>query len=1164
MESPLGGKKGSTEVTHEVVIVLSSCDGRWRSQVVRALVVQHLHLDLILGMSFLTANKIVVDAELRSVVAKDSGYQLLQPLTPTSSIPNRRQKNLKEFWSREAEKRMAREQEWKPIFFELLKTTRRIRPLPARYFSFALLQQRIHDLAYQQSLREKYQHVEAALKQEFCDRFPTELPHVDTLPHDVHHRILVTATEKMCINRVYSCPRKYREAWRILIDGHLRAGRIRPSSSPFSSPSFLIPKADRTALPRWVNDYRRLNEVTITDRYPLPRIDDILADCAQGKIWGKIDMTNAFFQTHMHPEDVKYTATCTPFGLYEWLVMPMGLKNSPATQQRRVTTALRHLIGRICHVYLDDIIIWSDSFEEHAENCRLVLEALRKAQLLCSVEKTSLFNDEIFFLGHRISARGVEADPNKIDRILNWPRPKSASDVRRFLGLCKFVSQYVPRFSEIASPLYPLTAKRCNAKFPPWTMEHENAFNTIKNLMVNRKCLVTINHEDLGKNQIFVTCDASLIGTGAVLSYGETWEASRPVAFDSRPLTGPELNYPTHEQELLAIVRALKKWRTDLLGHRFTVFTDHKTLLNFNQQKDLSRRQARWMEFLSQYDYDMQYLPGHVNTAADALSRTLLEKEEKIERCLPAPIVVATILAASLEEVLVSTEEDTRLVSALFEVESDEVFLRQVREGYEVDEFVAKLKKYLRTEGAAEKYGIEERDGLFFVKGRLVIPKATGLREKLFRQAHDLLGHFGGKKSYAAVEGSFFWPKMRKEIETVYVSSCPDCQRNKSRTSRPAGPLHPLPVPDACFTSIAIDFVGPLPEDEGFNYLATITDRLGADIKLIPCRTDITAPQFAELFFNHWYCDNGAPSDIVTDRDRLFISSFWTTLMELVGIKHKLSTAYHPQTDGSSERTNKTVIQALRFLVDRNQRGWVKALPRIRFYIMNSVNSSTGLSGFQLKSGYSPRLLPPLARTNRNQPEEIREAQDIIRDIHSAEREAQDNLLAAKIYQAHYADTYRAEEPKIAVGDRVLLDTANLRREHLGKGQGRVAKLMPRWDGPYTVIRAHPESSSYTLDLTGISNIHPTFHISRLKSFQENDSELFPSRKFEEPGPICTDEGRWEHVVEKIMDERVRGRGKQYLVRWVGFGPEHDEWIPRSRLLDNEALDLWEEAKVLF
>ena len=210
---------------------------------------------------------------------------------------------------------------------------------------------------------------------------------------------------------------------------------IRPSSSQYTSPSFIIVKADTMVLPRWVNDYRNLNQPTVPDNYPLLWIDDILVDCAKEKVWGKIDMTNSFFQTLVHPDHVKYTATLTPFGLWEWVVMPMGLHNSPATHQCCVTMALKDLIGWICHIYLDNIIIWSQSLAEHEHNVGLVLEALQKAQLYCSSTKSHFFNTKINFLGHTISQWGIEADGSKVEQILNWPTPTNMKEVCHFLGL---------------------------------------------------------------------------------------------------------------------------------------------------------------------------------------------------------------------------------------------------------------------------------------------------------------------------------------------------------------------------------------------------------------------------------------------------------------------------------------------------------------------------------------------------------------------------------------------------------------------------------------------------------------------------------------------------------------------------------------------------------
>jgi hypothetical protein len=479
----------------------------------------------------------------------------------------------------------------------------------------ASLRTRIATLAIVQNMNK----LEAKLKKEFEPIFGP-LPHIRDIPTSYTARIRLKDPDKKIRTRSYPSPRKYTKAWNILIDEFLESGRIRPSNSPYASPAFLIPKADRTATPRWVNDYRQLNANTVTDSFPLPRIDDILSDCAKGKIWAKIDMTNAFFQTRMHPDDVKYTAVNTPLGLYEWLVLPQGLRNAPSIHQRRVTAALRKYIGKICHIYLDDIVIWSNSITEHEINVRKILQALQDAKLHINPKKSELFCSQIHFLGHKISHKGIEADEGKADRILAWPQPKTAQDVRSFLGLVRYLAAFLPNLAEHTGILTPLTYKSCDSKFPTWNASHQEAFESIKRLVTSRDCLTTIDHEQLPAKKIFVTTDASDFRSGAVLSFGETWETARPVAFDSHTFKDAELNYPVHEKEMLAIIRALKKWRTDLIGIPFFIYTDHKTLQNFETQRDLSRRQARWMEFLSQYDGKIIYVKGEDNTVRCSLS----------------------------------------------------------------------------------------------------------------------------------------------------------------------------------------------------------------------------------------------------------------------------------------------------------------------------------------------------------------------------------------------------------------------------------------------------------------------------------------------------------------------------------------------------------------
>jgi hypothetical protein len=369
------------------------------------------------------------------------------------------------------------------------------------------------------------------------------------------------------------------------------------------------------------------------------------------------------------------------------------------------------------------------------------------------------------------------------------------------------------------------------------------------------------------------------------------------------------------------------------------VFTDHKTLENFNTQKELPQRQVRWMEFLSQYDAHFVYVQGERNSVADALSHR--PEDSTSQTSLQAKNNAQPPYSTSLtdDEDDFFSPEDNRIFSLVatlsdinptpehamtLSISADQEFLTSLLKGYEEDTWTRTL-----ISAAPSMPNLKCQDGLWFLDNRLIIPNTGKLRETLFRLAHDNLGHFGFDKLYEALRHSYFWPRMRKELETAYVPSCIKCQRNKSTTTKPLGPLHPLPVPDSRCDSVAIDFIRPLPPDDRFDCITTFTDRLGSNVQLVPCSTSLTAEELAQLFFMRWYCVNGLPLDIISDHDKLFMSCFWQTLHKLTGVQLKLSTAYHPQTDGASKQTNKTVNQCIRFHVERNQKGWAKLLPLI-------------------------------------------------------------------------------------------------------------------------------------------------------------------------------------------------------------------------------------------
>lgn len=561
-----------------------------------------------------------------------------------------------------------------------------------------------------------------------------------------------------------------------------------------------------------------------------------------------------------------------------------------------------------------------------------------------------------------------------------------------------------------------------------------------------------------------------------------------------------------------------------------------------------------------QYDCKIVYVKGEDNCAADALSRTSFEAEITAsapyppDNCNTVGIILGSRLSAfKCTHVMTKPETlppPTGAVAATLTISADGELLDTIRSGYADDSWCARLLR-----AAFLPHGVRKVDGLLYAGDRLIIPRKSTVRESLFHLAHNVLGHFGFMKSYGSLRDSFYWPNMQRDLELVYVPSCADCQRNKPTTKKPMGPLHPLPIPDQHGDSVAIDFIGPLPEDEGYNCIVTFTDRLNSDVRIMATWTNITAEELAVVFFDEWYCKNGIPLEIISDRDKLFMSKFWGALHKIMGIKLKMSSAYHPQSDGASEQSNKTINQCLRYHVERNQLGWKRALRCVHFDIMNTINGSTGFSPFQLRMGCSPQVIPPLIRSPEGEVEDIW-AVDVIKRLQLDVREAQDNMLHAKISQALSVDVHRTNDFPFCKGGHVILSTLHRQRDYKAKGEKRVAKFMRWYNRPYMVTETAPDISMITVDMPNNPNTFPTFHTSQVLPFVENDKNLFPSQEQEHPDPVII-KGEEEYYVDRILEERKQGRGTQYLVRWQGYGPEEDRWLPGCELQDCEALDIW-------
>jgi hypothetical protein len=930
------------------------------------------------------------------------------------------------------------------------------------------------------------------IRQSEPDLFVKDMRNHRPHPKAPKHRIQLKDPHKSINGRNYPLAERWLNSMIDFLEEMLITGRIRPSQSHVAAGTWMIPKKDPNAMPRVVHDYRALNENTVKDHTPLPRQDDILRHGCQGTIFAKFDLPMAYYQLGMEESDIHKTAFKTPFGMFEWVVMPQGLCNAVATFQRYMNWVLRKYIGRFCHVYIDDILIWSRSREEHKRNVRLVCQALREHGLIVSSEKSVLAASSVEFLGFKISHKGLEVSQEKVDKVISSRVPRSAREIREFNGLINYIGQFIPGLSHWSTVLSRLTKKNVVFK---WGPEQQEAFDNIKRLACNTPICKPINPNST--DPIMLVADASNRAIGGYIGQGKDYKTMQPAGFHSRALNSSEKNYPTHDKEMLAIVDTTKKFSQQLLGRRFEALTDHAPLVYWKTQRDLSPRQIRWNETLSQYDFDIRYIPGVSNSAADALSRYPYVQEE---------------------------------TSALSVVAFNPAILETVRNSYKKDSFFGAV--ITNPEHYASIYEFD--NGLIFFENRLCVPNERTVRGPLLDLYHDAKNHFGYSKTYDTIAREYFWPGLDKDVKN-YIKTCDSCARNKASTHAPAGLLHSMPIPEGRLLEIALDFVGTVPKSHGYDMILGMTDRLTGYVRLEPVQSTATAEQIAKVFYSSWCRTFGLPNAITSDRDKLFTSHFWKELCKKLRIHLRMSTSFHPETDGSSERSNKTLIESLRHYVNERQTDWADHLIAVEMCMNNSKNATTGKAPTELLFGTPIRLTPPVRTSNT-----VPAVTDFLERIRESTAIARDNHVVAKTHQTTYANKERRPEPDYKVGDQVFLNTKNLRLRI--KQKGRSAKFIARFIGPFPITKAKRKTSTYTLELPPEYKIHPTFHAKLLKPAFENDPTLFPNREVTVPPPIDVEDNQWE--VQELRDHRKMRNQSQFLVRWVGYPKFPDSWIP--------------------
>ncbi|GJY50587.1 putative reverse transcriptase domain-containing protein [Tanacetum coccineum] len=639
-------------------------------------------------------------------------------------------------------------------------------------------------------------------------------------------------------------------------------GFIRPSSSPWGAPVLFVKKKDGSF--RMCIDYRELNKLTVKNRYPLPRIDDLFDQLQGSSIYSKIDLRSGYHQLRVREQDIPKMAFRTWYGHYEFQVMPFGLTNAPAVFMDLMNRVCKPYLDKFVIVFIDDILIYSKDEREHEEHLKAILELLKKEKLYAKFSKCEFWIPKVQFLGHVIDSRGIHVDPAKIESIKDWASPKTPTEIRQFLGLAGYYRRFIEGFSKIAKSMTKLTQK--GIKFD-WGEKEENAFQLIK----QKLCSAPILALPEGSEDFVVYCDASHKGLGAVLMQRE-----KVIAYASRQLKVHEKNYTTHDLELGSVVFALKIWRYYLYETRCTVFTDHKSLQHILDQKELNMRQRRWLELLSDYDCDIRYHPGKANVVADALSR-----KERIE-----PLRVRALVMT------IGLDLPKRILEAQIEAQKPENLVNE-----DVGRIIRKDIPRERLESHA--------DETLCLHRRSWIPCYGDLRSVILHESHKSKYsiHPGSEKMYQDVKKLYWWPNMKADIAT-YVSKCLTCARVKAEHQRPSRLLVQPEIPEWKWDNITMDFVTKLPRSsQGFDTIWVIMDRLTKSAHFLPIRENDLLDKLARLYLNRIVTRHGIPASIICDRDERFTSNFWRSFQKALGTDISMSTAYHPETDVQSERT---------------------------------------------------------------------------------------------------------------------------------------------------------------------------------------------------------------------------------------------------------------------